>query len=319
MMLTSTRTRAGLVTGLLFSLTIINAAGPIGFTAHNPPGSSIDTSTVSKSIANETGAPMSPDPLSSTSVYYTVRVDPRRCAAPMCGGYWVTSVNSATTRCHDGKWVDACYVSDIDWNGQPSIDRGSLRRALLRGTMSQRGIARRRSFGVFRATEVWTAASDNRPAGIFYRVTDRNVRCITHPCPTHHAAKLNSTVSRNIAGVDLNSAGASPEAVSEASERMTSPGGVIVAGVSTRVTGPGGKGESLKASQFYLRSGGSMGKKPCMKTGCSNTVCADEPRITTCEWRPEYACYQRARCERQPNGECGFTRTPELTACLARR
>jgi hypothetical protein len=37
---------------------------------------------------------------------------------------------------------------------------------------------------------------------------------------------------------------------------------------------------------------------------------------TTCEFRPEYACYQRATCERQPDGTCGFTPTPELTKCL---
>jgi len=39
--------------------------------------------------------------------------------------------------------------------------------------------------------------------------------------------------------------------------------------------------------------------------------------MTTCEFRPEHACYREAVCERQPNGECGFTDTPELRACLA--
>ncbi len=55
----------------------------------------------------------------------------------------------------------------------------------------------------------------------------------------------------------------------------------------------------------------------CVKTGCSGHVCADHDVITTCEFRPEYACYQEATCERQPNGRCGFTQTPSLTACLA--
>jgi hypothetical protein len=39
--------------------------------------------------------------------------------------------------------------------------------------------------------------------------------------------------------------------------------------------------------------------------------------ISTCEWRDEYACYQTATCERQPDGQCGWTSTPELDACLA--
>lgn len=56
----------------------------------------------------------------------------------------------------------------------------------------------------------------------------------------------------------------------------------------------------------------------CKKTGCSGTVCTDtEGMMTTCEFKAEYACYGSATCERQPDGACGWTQTPELTACLA--
>lgn len=55
----------------------------------------------------------------------------------------------------------------------------------------------------------------------------------------------------------------------------------------------------------------------CKKTGCSGTVCSTEDVVTTCEYRPEYACYRKATCERQPDGACGWAQTPELTACLA--
>ena len=33
---------------------------------------------------------------------------------------------------------------------------------------------------------------------------------------------------------------------------------------------------------------------PCVKTGCSGQVCADRDMMTTCEYRPEYACYKSA-------------------------
>jgi hypothetical protein len=56
---------------------------------------------------------------------------------------------------------------------------------------------------------------------------------------------------------------------------------------------------------------------PCIKTGCSSHVCADHDVITTCEWQPDYACYAQAECKRQLNGQCGFTQTPALQACLA--
>ena len=55
----------------------------------------------------------------------------------------------------------------------------------------------------------------------------------------------------------------------------------------------------------------------CVVTGCSGQVCADREVVTTCEWRPEYACYRMATCERQPTGQCGWTQTPELRRCLA--
>jgi hypothetical protein len=56
---------------------------------------------------------------------------------------------------------------------------------------------------------------------------------------------------------------------------------------------------------------------PCKKTGCSGIVCAEEDVVSTCEFKPEYACYQQATCERQPDGACGWTKTAELDACLA--
>lgn len=57
---------------------------------------------------------------------------------------------------------------------------------------------------------------------------------------------------------------------------------------------------------------------PCVKTGCSGQICADSSRITTCEYMPAYACYQNAECKRQADGQCGFTKTTALTACLNR-
>lgn len=212
-------------------------------------------------------------------------------------------------------------MAEIDWRGQaePDNDRG-----LLRGTISRKG-----QFGEFRATEIWQAASANQPASKFFRVRDRGLRCIAAPCPTHHEATLNSTASRNIAGVDLSGAGAPENIVSEATQAMTSPDGILVSGNHSPVTGPAGRMQTLKATQFYVRSGGSgsgtgesgsgnVSLKPCKRTGCSSQVCSEEDMITTCEFRPEYECFQKATCERQKNGQCGFTQTPDLLRCLSR-
>ena len=253
-----------------------------------------------------------PDSLASTSSFYSFRRDLRRCASPRCGGYFVKLVNQTRTRCADNRYQSECYVASIDWRGQtePDSDRG-----LLRGTIRRKG-----QFGELRVSEVWNAASANQPGRMFYRVRDRGLRCIAAPCATHHEATLNSTASRNIAGVDLSGAGAPENLLGEATTAMTSSDGILVSGDHSVVTGPAGRMQSLKAAQFYLRAGGGGGvsQKPCMKTGCSRQICSDEEVITTCEFKTEYECYKRAACERQKNGECGFTQTPELTACLKR-
>ena len=59
------------------------------------------------------------------------------------------------------------------------------------------------------------------------------------------------------------------------------------------------------------------GSHPCVVSGCSRQVCAEQEVMTTCEWRDEYACYRTARCERQADGKCGWTPTGELKRCLA--
>ncbi len=56
----------------------------------------------------------------------------------------------------------------------------------------------------------------------------------------------------------------------------------------------------------------------CYVGGCSGQLCTDQPNaLSTCEARPEYACYKTAECARQANGQCGWTQTAELAACLA--
>lgn len=56
----------------------------------------------------------------------------------------------------------------------------------------------------------------------------------------------------------------------------------------------------------------------CKITGCNSNLCVDEYTTvsSTCEYKPEYACYKTAVCERQKTGECGWTLTEELIQCI---
>ncbi len=58
----------------------------------------------------------------------------------------------------------------------------------------------------------------------------------------------------------------------------------------------------------------------CVRAGCSGQLCVSSDQadiVSTCEWREEYACYQEATCEQQADGQCGFTPSATLSACLS--
>lgn len=58
----------------------------------------------------------------------------------------------------------------------------------------------------------------------------------------------------------------------------------------------------------------------CVRAGCSGELCVEaseaENTFTTCEFRPEYECYQQATCTRLETGECGFVEDRALLECL---
>jgi len=75
--------------------------------------------------------------------------------------------------------------------------------------------------------------------------------------------------------------------------------------------------------QFRCPEDGSAGQggggttKSCFAAGCSGELCSEDPNLASpCIFREEFACYQNATCERQADGQCGWTSTPDLDACL---
>jgi hypothetical protein len=203
------------------------------------------------------------------------------------------------------------------------VTRGLYARQLVvRGTIGRRNWGKNLgTFAEVRPSEGWVGQGPNAPdqlsrtPDIFVKVEDTGVRCFTHPCPSFRDRRLNSRQQGVLAELDWDSSGAVDGQVGEALDRMHIDG-LIVAGTLYEVTGPGGKGRGRKVTSFYLRATDDAGG--CHVSGCSSHVCSDRADvITTCEWRPEYACYGEATCERQADGACGWTETDELRACLA--
>mgnify|MGYP001595055458 FL=1 len=71
------------------------------------------------------------------------------------------------------------------------------------------------------------------------------------------------------------------------------------------------------ATITIIKQNSFKGSRTCSIGGCSGQICSDEEGVvSTCEYKKEYECYKNAKCERQLNGQCGWTQEPQLQACL---
>lgn len=207
-------------------------------------------------------APAASDPPRSVSSYYLARADPRLCPSPLCGGIWVKLVNRDRTTCSDGIARPECYAASVDLRLMRNTEeaRGRLSqligegRALARGKLVRGRVQGFPELDVLVVSEVWRASSSPaRPRGVFHRLRDNGVRCVTIPCFSTHAARLNSGRHVDVSDIDLARTGAPRMEQLEARIRGDFTGaGVIASGRVIRM----GKGRTLVATQFYERAPG---------------------------------------------------------------
>jgi hypothetical protein len=234
---------------------------------------------------------------SGSTGYFQIRPDMRRCAAPMCGGNFVKRANFTTITCHDGSSNAECYVAGVDFSklnltdgekssleGKPLVVKGTIAKKTING----------KSYGNLVITEAWVGAV-GAPAtvtyapikGTLYRIKDNGVRCFTYPCASDKETKINGTTSRNVAGLDLQSVGATEDQISDAYLQTTMPDGLLVDGSNTPVSGPGGTSVQLTGTNFYTK------------------VVHDETAVETCGGIAGLACSPGKWCDPTPVNACG--------------
>ena len=197
---------------------------------------------------------------------YLVFRDFRRCAAPLCGGFWVQAVNRVDTTCADGTVSsDGCYVGGINWSALALSDEerafaeataGSL---IIDGTLELRlfspGGVELGSIVVQRAWGApWGPAMTRPSADDFYNAADNGLSCLIPPCFNRDLDLLNTATTDVVSDIDLTRTSASAEQVALGNNALTA-GNLRVAGpITTDSTpGPGGDfGRTLVATQFYL-------------------------------------------------------------------
>jgi len=233
------------------------------------------------------------------------------------GGFSLARLNRSTTVCANGATKASCSVPVLDWS-EANLADASITKvtaaaatagvpAIVRGRFAKQGSAYR-----FVVTEAWLSESNTVPSGVFAKITPSGVRCITTPCPTMKEHSLNNSFTANIAEIDWAPALLSERQIEGFVDEVASPYGTIIAGARFAVSSTM-KGRTATAAYHRVPA-----DAPCYVGGCSDEVCSAQPGvITTCIWKPEYACDQAATCERQATGECGFTHDDAYNACIS--
>lgn len=212
------------------------------------------------SAVAQTGA----TPLPEGGTYYQVtRQDTRKCAYPLCGGYFVKAVNQLLTRCADGSWQKDCHAVSLDasalgWSDdqRATFDTSfSQGQALVRGSLGRSPVQSLEA-NVLTITQAWQGQTLNKPAGTFYGVKSTGIVCITTPCPSLEASRLNSLSKPTNPDLDLSATGATDEQLQSAYAALDGSG-ILTVGKMTLVryptlTGGSRLGTKLVASEFYL-------------------------------------------------------------------
>lgn len=186
----------------------------------------------------------------STTVFYSVRQDFRKCMSPMCGGVFYKKLNKATTTCIGGGAAEWCYAWNADFSAVPAGASGA-EPTIFTGTVKTETVNGGK-WGKFVAATAWKAITETAPTEVygadprFYLVKDNGIRCITTPCYSLDAKRINLSYKTTLSGLDLTGVGATAEQLDRAIAGLAD--GVVVFGAIKTV-----KGKVLSGSQAYVQ------------------------------------------------------------------
>lgn len=144
--------------------------------------------------------------------YYSVRRDVRRCASPLCGGYFVSTLNQRETTCADGSQAAECYVAELALPEAVSWQDGELIHGEIRAVDYPELDV---TLGLMTADAVLQPAIEPAEGrGRYFLAYDTGIRCITTPCPSLAVVTLDRT------GRELNAAIAFDAADDEAQAEL---------------------------------------------------------------------------------------------------
>jgi hypothetical protein len=196
--------------------------------------------------------------------YYEIWTDLRKCAAPLCGGFFVARVNRSYTYCADHTASAACYTPSLDWSettltddlqakllDAANIDAASDGvHALVRGRFAHQSYPQG-DLGRFVVTEAWVEEGDTASDGVFVRAKTNGIECISAPCPSITEKALDASRSANIAAIDWSYADLQEREIASLNDALATDAGVIFAGNRYTVTENGRHAKGRTATAVF--------------------------------------------------------------------
>lgn len=205
-----------------------------------------------------------------TYAYVTLARDFRRCAYPLCGGFWVRDVNRNR---------EPVYVSELDFS-EAGFDQETITRVVeapveelvIRGRL---GAAEPRfQTRPLKIKEAYRGlpGANARDSDAFFTVEtyDPPKQCITAPCNNHQARRLNlGGRARSVTTIDLAPIVETFVDGRWLSRRVTHHGAIVAGRIEQGQSFPAGRETLLVASQVFVRLPDTIGPCPELAIRCA--------------------------------------------------
>ena len=207
-----------------------------------------------------------PSPVRDATTY-AVKPDYRKCAFPVCGGWFLTPVNQYSLQLesddeayqHSLLLPNNVYVSSINYKALgltatqikelESILRSG--QGLLAGNVVGLTSATNFAANTLVAQAAWTSPTKTTAVGPYLKVSSSGIVCITTPCPYFTAQVINSTYSTNFHELTFEKAELDREQEARAWQAVSS-GGLVLTGVKYESQGQVGTGLGISATKVFF-------------------------------------------------------------------
>lgn len=192
---------------------------------------------------------------------YTVKPDYRKCASPMCGGWFLTPVNQYSLQLEDSDEAyqhsllvpNTVYVAYINYKllGLTPLQVQALETSMRQGQALLRGTITSSSTKTFIAQNAWTSPNTSLAVGPYLKVSSSGIVCITTPCPYYKAELINTSYISNFDELLFEKAGLDKEQEAQAWQTVATDG-LILTGVKYPSQGQTGQGTGVSATKVFF-------------------------------------------------------------------